>query len=158
MVIFAYLDLIINYGELIKDLDRAFALEPEIVKCEEYDQKELMAQELDIFGFYLTNNPVTNLKIKYNNIVNLNEIEMYFDKIVNFIVYVDKVKEINTSKGDKMCFISGSDELSSADIVLFPKIYKKYNDIKLGDIIFIKGKVERRFDKYQIVVNDIERL
>ena len=152
------LDLIINYGELIKDLDRSFALEPEIVKCEEYDSKELMSQELNIFGFYLTNNPVTNLKIKHNNIVNLNEIDLYFDKVINIIVYVDKVKEVNTSKGDRMCFINGSDELSSADIVLFPKIYEKYNDIKIGDIILIKGKVEKRFDKHQIVVNNIERL
>ena len=152
------LDLIINYGELIKDLDRSFALEPEIVKCEEYDSKELMNQELNIFGFYLTNNPVTNLKIKYNNIVNLNEIDLYFDKVINIIVYVDKVKEVNTSKGDRMCFISGSDELSSADIVLFPKTYEKYNDIQIGDIILIKGKVEKRFDKHQIVVSGIERL
>ena len=152
------LDLIINYGELIKDLDREFALEPQIVKYEEYDSKELMNKELNIFGFYLTNNPITELKLKYNNIVNVSEIENYFDKVINLIVYVDKVKGINTSKGDMMCFISGSDELMSADIVLFPKIYEKYNNINQGDIILVKGKVEKRFDKYQIVVNNIKRL
>ena len=152
------LDLIINYGELIKDLDRQFALEPEIIKCEEYVSKELMEQELNVFGFYLTKNPITDLKINYNNIVNLNEIEDYFDKIIDIIVYVDKVKDVNTAKGDKMCFISGSDELSTIDIVLFPKIYQKYNNIKHGDLIFIKGRVEKRFDKYQIVVSDIKRL
>jgi predicted ribosome quality control (RQC) complex YloA/Tae2 family protein len=77
------LDLIINYGELIKDLDRQFALEPEIIKYEEYDSKELMNKELNICGFYLTNNPVTNLKIKHNNIVNLNEIDLYFETHLN---------------------------------------------------------------------------
>ena len=152
------LDLIINYGELIKDLDREFAIEPEIIKCEEYSQKELMEQELNIFGFYLTNNPITQLKLNHSNIVNLNEIESYFDKIVNIIVYVDKVKEINTSKGDKMCFISGSDELSTIDIVLFPKIYDKFSNINKGDIVLVKGKAEKRFDKFQIVVNNIEKL
>ena len=59
------LDLIINYGELIKDLDRSFALEPEIIEYEEYTKKELMEQELSIFGFYLTDNPVTEFKQKY---------------------------------------------------------------------------------------------
>ena len=152
------LDLIINYGELIKDLDRQFALEPEIIKYEEYDSKELMNKELNIFGFYLTNNPITEFKLKYGNIVNVNEIENYFDKVINLIVYVDKVKEINTAKGDKMCFISGSDELMNTDIVLFPKIFQKHNDINQGDIILIKGKVEKRFDKYQIVVNDLKKL
>ena len=152
------LDLIINYGELIKDLDRTYALEPEIQIVEEYSSKELMEQELNVFGFYLTKNPITELKLKYNNIVNLNEIESFFDKVINIIVYIDRIKEVNTSKGDKMAFISGSDELSTADIVLFPKIYEKYNNLKHGDIVLIKGKVEKRFDKHQIVVNEIKRL
>jgi len=152
------LDTIINYGELIKDLDREFALEPEIIKYEEYTNKELMEQELNVFGFYLTNNPITELKLKHNNIINLNEIETYFDKNINIIIYVDKIKEVNTSKGDKMAFISGSDELSTSDIVLFPKIYEKFNNVNKGDILFIKGKVEKRFDKHQIVVNNIEKL
>ena len=152
------LDAIINYGELIKDLDREFALPPEIIKYEEYTNKELMEQELNVFGLYLTNNPITELKLKHSNIINLNEIDSYFDKNINIIVYVDKIKEINTSKGDKMCFISGSDELSAVDIVLFPKTYEKYKDINQGSIILVKGKVEKRFDKHQIVVNSMEKL
>ena len=149
------LDSIINYGELIKDLDKEFAIEPEIIKYEEYTNKELMEQELNVFGLYLTNNPITELKLKYSNIVNLNEIENYFDKTINIIVYIDKIKEVNTSKSDKMAFINGSDELSNVDMVLFSKVYEKYRTLKQGDIIFVKGKVEKRFDKYQIVVNEV---
>ena len=152
------LDLIINYGELIKDLDREFALQPEIVKYEEYENKELMEKELNVFGLYLTKNPITELKLKHSNIVNLNEIENYFDKVVNVIIYVDKIKEINTSKGDKMAFINGSDELSNIDITLFPKTYEAYKDINSKDFILVKGKVEKRFDKYQIIVNNIIKL
>ena len=117
-----------------------------------------MEQELNIFGLYLTDNPVTEFKNKYKNVIDLNEIETYFDKNIDIIVYVDKIKEVNTSKGDKMCFISGSDELSQIDIVLFPKIYQKYNNLNHGDIVKISGKVEKRFDKYQIVTNKIEIL
>ncbi len=152
------LDVIINYGELIKDLDREFALAPEITIYEEYTSKELMEKELNIFGFYLTKNPITELKLKHSNIINLNQIENYFDKIINVIVYVDKIKEVNTSKGEKMAFISGSDELSTADIVLFPKVYETYKEINSKDFLLVKGKVERRFDKYQIVVNSIIKL
>ena len=152
------LDLIINYGELIKDLDRSFALEPEIIEYEEYTKKELMEQEFSVFGSYLTDNPVTDLKSKYKDIINLNEIEYYFDRSIDIVIYVDKIKEINTSKGDKMCFISGSDELSTSDIVLFPKTYKNCNNFDKGDILKINGKVEKRFDKYQVVVNKLEKL
>lgn len=152
------LDSIINYGELIKDLDREFAIEPEIVKCDEYDTKEIMNQEFEMFGMYLTHNPITELKEKNKNIVNLNDIESYFDKNVNIIINVDKFREVNTSKGDKMAFITGSDEVSTIDIVMFPSTYSKYSDINNNDILKINGRVEKRFDKYQIVVNELEKL
>lgn len=152
------LDLIINYGELIKDLDRTYALAPEIIIYPEYSLSELMQKELDIFGFYLTDNPITELKIANKEIVDLNELESYFDRIISVIVYIDKIKEINTSKGDKMCFILGSDEISMIDIILFPNVYKKYNNLKVGDIVKVKGKVEKRYDKYQLISNEIERM
>jgi len=152
------LDLIINYAELIKDLDREFALEPEIIKVEEYTKKEIMEQELDIFGLYLTNNPVTDFKLKHSNIINLDELELYFDKIISVIIYIDKIKDVNTSKGDKMCFISGSDEVSTTDVVMFPRVYNKNDKLKVGDIILVKGRVEKRFDKYQVIASNIEKL
>ena len=152
------MDAIINYGELIKDLDASFALKPEIEIHPEYTKNELMEQELKVFGLYLTNNPITDLKQKYNNIINLNEIELYFDKNVNIVVIIDKLKEITTAKSDKMCFILGSDELSNVDIVLFPKTYEKYKDLVVGQIIKLSGKVEKRFDKYQVIANEIEKL
>ena len=152
------MDLIINYGELIKDLDRSLALEPELKIEDEYTKKELMEHELEVFGFYLTDNPITELKLKNKNIVNLNEIEIYFDKIIDIIIYVDKIREVNTSKGDKMCFISGSDELSTIDVVMFPKVYKENSDISKGEIIKVRGRVEKRFDKFQIVTNSVVKL
>ena len=32
------------------------------------------------------------------------------------------------------------------------------DDIKVGDIVMIVGKVEKRFDKYQILVNEIKKV
>lgn len=148
------LDLIINYGELIKDLERKYALEPEIIIYDEYDKKELMIQELDIYGFYLTQNPVTKYKLSYDNIIDINEIDMYFDKVINIICILDKIRVVKTSKGEKMAFLGVSDELSDIDVILFPSVYKDY-DLTTGNILNIKGRVEKRFDKYQIVASQI---
>ena len=147
-----------NYGELIKDLDREYALEPEIISHKEYTKKELMEQELDIFGLYLTDNPITELKSRHTNISNLNDVESLFDKNINIIVNIDKIKEIDTKNSDKMAFLNISDELKTIDAVLFPKTYEKYNWIKKDDIVLIVGHVEKRFDKYQIIVNEIVKL
>lgn len=149
------LDLIINYGELIKDIDEQFVLLPELVIYDEYSKKELMSRELEVFGFYLTNHPIIDYRLKYNNNLSLNNINIYFDKNIDIILYIDKIREINTKKGDKMCFITGSDEISSIDVIVFPKVYESIN-IKQDSFIKIIGKVERRYDKYQLIANSIE--
>lgn len=149
------LDAIINYGELIKDLDEEFALKPEITIYDEYEDKLLMEKELELFGLFLSNHPVTNLKSKYDNCIDISYIERYFDKQINTILYVDNVKEINTKNGSRMAFLNCSDELSNIDVTLFPKVYETVPNIKRGDIIYINGKVEKRYDKYQIVCSKI---
>lgn len=151
------LDAIINYGELIKDIDEEFVLKPEITICEEYEDKILMEYELELFGLFLSNHPVTNLKTKYSNCISLDDIEKYFDKQINTVVYVDKVKEITTKKGDKMAFLNCSDELYSISVTLFPNVYNNI-DIKKGDIIYIVGRVEKRYDEYQIVCSKVSVL
>lgn len=149
------LDLIINYGEITKDVGTEFVDKPELERVEEFSKYELMAKELDIFGFYLSNHPITEYKLKKKEYIPLEKIEQYFDKIMKTVVYVDKIKTIDTKKGEKMGFFTGSDELTNVDIVLFPKAYEKYKEVQVGDIIELTAKVEKRFDKLQLVVRTI---
>ena len=150
------LDAIINYSELIKDVSREFAIEPEITIMDNYSNAQLMYMELNVFGFYLSKHPITDIKQKYHDIVIIKDIPKYFDKNINTIVYVDKIKEITTKKGDKMAFVVGSDEISNIDIVIFNKLYQNV-DIAVGDILKINGKVEKRFDQIQLVANKITK-
>ena len=87
-----------------------------------------------------------------------NMINPAVDKVVNIVLLVDRKNEVSTKKGDKMLFITGSDEINQGDVVLFPKTYEKYPNIKVGDVLGINAKVEKRFDKYQLVVNTIKHL
>ena len=102
-----------------------------------------MQRELNVFGFYLSEHPVTEYKLRYPNTVSLSEINNYFDKVINLIAYIDRIKIINTKNNEQMCFITGSDEINTVDIVLFPIIYKKYNNLNVGDIIYVDGRVEK---------------
>lgn len=149
------LDLIINYGEITKDVDPTYVDKPELVIYKEFTKHDLMEKELEIFGFYLSNHPVTEYKLKMSEVVSINELSKYFDKVVDTILYVDKVKLIETKKKDRMCFLTGSDEIDNIDIVLFPRVYQKYSHIEVGDILKINAKVEKRFDKLQLVANQI---
>ena len=57
-----------------------------------------------------------------------------------------------------MLFITGVDETSKVDIVAFPTVYDEIEGISKGDILILNGRVEKRFDKYQIVVNKVVEL
>ena len=148
------LDKILNYRELGDLLDDKELL-PVIEQYDEYDNKFLMEKELEILGFYLSNHPVTEFKIKYNSI-DLKDIADYFDKRVNVVIYVDKIKMLETKSKEKMCFVTASDEISTADVVFFPRAYTIAFDVH--DILYINAKVEKRFDKYQLVVNRINQV
>jgi len=150
------LDIIINYGELLRDLGE-YALKPEIEIKDEYSIKEIMNFELEYLGTYLKNHPVALARERYKNTIMIKDIKKYFDKEVNLVVSVDRLKKTTTKNKETMAFLDVVDELDSISVVLFPTTYSKYN-ISNDDIIFLKGKVEKRFDKYQIIANYIEKI
>lgn len=152
------LDNLINYAQLSKDLDPDFIIKPEVDLQEEFSKDILLKKEKEIFGFYLSNHPTTLYKAKYNDIVNLEDIEKHFNKNINVIALIERYKFIDTKNNEKMCFLTGSDETNQMDFTLFPKTYSTYNDVNKGEILLINGNVQKRFDKYQIVVNKIEKL
>lgn len=151
------MDLILNYAEVITYLDEDYALKPVLEETVEYTKKTLMNQEIEVFGFYLSNHPVLEARAKYNKKITIKDLNNYFDKFIDIIVIIKNIKEISTKKGDTMCFIAAEDEASIIDIVLFPDIYKNKN-FKVGDMILISGRVEKRFDKLQIVANNVKKL
>ena len=57
-----------------------------------------------------------------------------------------------------MAFLTGSDETGSREFTIFPKIFSKYADIDKGDLLKIRGHVEKRLNTYQIIVEKIEEL
>ena len=149
------LDVIINYGELYNDL-KEYALIPEIDIKDEYTKKEIMNLEYSYFGFYLKNNPISIAKRIKNTNISINMIRSYFNKVVNIVVIVDNIKEIETKeKKEKMAFVTVSDEIDSTTVVLFPRVYSLYQ-ISKGDILYVKGKVEKRLDNYQIIAQNID--
>lgn len=144
------LDKIVNYGELGELLSSDMM--PILDSYPEFDSKFLMEKELEIFGFYISNHPVTAYKKKYETI-DLGNLSNYFDKKINIVIYVDRIKVLDTKKGEKMCFVTGSDEASSIDVVFFPKVFN--DSISVHDILYLNGKVEKRYDNYQFIVERV---
>ena len=152
------LDSLLNYANLCKDLDKEFVLKPELIEEKEFSNLELIEMEKDLYGFYLSNHPSLVYKSKFHDIINLKDIEKYFNTNRTFIVLVEKTNEITTKKNEKMLFFKGSDEERVIDFTVFPSTYETYFDIKRGYILKVDGKIEKRNGTYQIIVNKLEKL
>jgi len=152
------LDSLYNYAELTKDIDPSLVAKPVIEEQKEYSNEYLLEKEKELFGFYLSNHPTTQYRKDNPYCITLNKVEENFNKTVDVLIVVDKIKVINTKKGDKMAFLSGSDETASFEFTLFPKTFTLYQEISKGDLLKIRGKVEKRLDEYQIIVERIKRL
>ena len=150
------LDNVLNYVELAKDSGLIEIEPPLILECSEYVSDELIKNELINYGFYLTAHPVSKYKTNYN--ISTLLLEEYIDKYIELVVEVNIIKEIVTKKNDVMAFVKASDEYKQIDLTLFPNIYKENKNIEVYDVVKIYGKVEKRFDNYQIIVSKIINL
>lgn len=150
------LDNIINYAELARDAGMIELSPPNLVQYEDYTKEEIIDNQLTVFGFYLSNHP-TNI-YKSGTDVDTRYVEKYFDRTISLVLFIDQIKEVTTKKNDIMAFITASDEYGSVSLTMFPNTYKTYKNINKKDIIRIFGRVEKRFDQYQIVINSLKIL
>lgn len=152
------LDNLFNYAELTKDIDPSLVAKPEIEFQNEYRNDYLLEKEKEVFGFYLSSHPTTLYKKDNPYCIPLNEVENNFSKKIDTLILVDKIKIINTKNGEKMAFLTGSDETTTMEYTLFPKVFNAYPTIKKGDLLKVRGTVEKRLNQFQIIVEKIRNL
>lgn len=152
------LDNLINYATLTKDLDPSLVMKPVIIEKKEFSQEILLEEEKNLLGFYLTHHPTTKYLKENRDITPLTELNKHLNKKVTTLVFIDKIKTIKTKNGDDMAFLTGSDEETSMQYTLFPKIYNTYNYLERANIVKIEGRVEKRLNELQIIADKITLL
>ena len=148
------LDSLLTYGHLYNDLGED-ALMPDVKIESEYDKNILRENELNSYGFYITNHPAS--KYNGNNITKLENLEKNVFKNIFCYVLVENIKKIKTKKNEDMAFMSASDESATADFTIFPRSYYLLQNVLKNDMIKVWGTVSKRYDKYSITVNNIEK-
>ncbi len=152
------LDSLMNYAELTKDIDPSLVMKPEIEIQDEYDNSFLLEKEKEVFGLYLSSHPTTIYKKENPNCIFLSEVENYYDKNIDVLILVEKIKTITTKKGDKMAFLTGSDETGMKEFTIFPTVFKNYQTLQKGTLLKVRGHVEKRLNEIQIIVEKIKYL
>lgn len=145
------LSAVLNYAELASDVDSPLLLVPVLKEYEDVEVKN--KRELESYGFYITNHPASGYQ--GDHIMKIQNIENYFDKYVRCVVLIESIRKTKTKTGEEMAFVEASDETGSGSFVVFARQIRLLDDVKPRDIVEIQGRVTKRFDKYQINVNNI---
>ena len=122
---------------------------------------EKLKLEKELLGFYLTDHPVKKImRIVANQITHkINQLDptLHLNQQVTIAGVVSRSRLVNTKKNNsKMAFISLEDDTKSIDCVVFPKLYAENPLFYTEDTaLVVKGKVDNRDDKIQIVVDSV---
>lgn len=145
-------DSALTYVELVDTLDESLVTKPELEIATEEDEEY---SEIDLFGFYISGHPAS--KFVGNGIVKIRDFAKFVSRQVRVVVLVEKVKVINTKKGEKMAFVQVADETGSIDAVIFPK-----NNVIIEEIVdglnAFKATIGKRDNQLQLILEQIENV
>ncbi len=133
-----------------------------IPELPEWDDLTKLQHEKEMMGFYVTGHPLMNYSDviqKYTNATAANLGDYPPQSQVKMAGLVQKVKEINTKKGDRMAFFGLEDLTGSVEVTVFSDLYLQYRDLlKSGDPLVISGLREGEKDAPKILAQEICRI
>lgn len=143
------IDVILNYASIYSDgLGK-----PILIKYPEYDEATLREFEVLSYGMYITNHPCS----KYKDVIKVENIKNYLFKNINMVLLIKNIRTIKDKKGGEMAFLECEDETGKVNLTMFSSLYAKNNDLKVNELIRVNVKVSKRFDKLNVLVNNIKR-
>lgn len=143
------IDVILNYASIYSEgLGK-----PILTKYPEYDDTTLREFEILSYGMYITNHPCS----KYKDVIKVENIKNYLFKNVNMVLLIKSIRTIKDKKGGEMAFLECEDETGKVNLTMFSSLYAKNNDLKANELIIVNVKVSKRFDKLNVLVNNIKR-
>ena len=148
------IDSILNFAEIARGLDEKEIEEPYLIIEKNYDENELRINEKLSYGFYVSNHPSSSYQ---QNVIKIENISKYFDKNVNMVLCIEEIRTFKTKKNEDMASIKATDETGEIELVIFPRNINLINNLIEGDIILVKGSVGKRFNDYQVIVNNISK-
>lgn len=73
------------------------------------------------------------------------------------LVQIQQIRQIRTKKGELMAFLQVTDTKQKLDVTIFPETYQKVSEtIKEGLICYLHGRVQRRDERLQLLLEGIE--
>lgn len=158
----ASMDDAFRYGDLVKIEDEnQIMIDFDLVSKPAYtqmsDSAPLRAQrEKEAIGFYLSTHPIASLREKVSKELEALIAIQHKKGQVKFLCHIDRTRQHRTKKNDLMLFANVSDDTGKIDLVIFPNIYIKYQELLVkGNYVLVEGNKE---EENSVLVNKLTRI
>jgi DNA polymerase III subunit alpha len=133
---------------------------PKAPPVDDFEAQEKLRQEKELLGFYISDHPLKSVQRSARVLapINLAELHEQPDNItLSAIVILASVKPVVTKKGDRMAIVQLEDLTGQSEAVVFPKSFERIGQHIVADKrLMIWGKVDRRDDRVQFIIDDAE--
>ena len=160
---FNYIEKMIKFGNKIQDSknsnqvdmfgnsDEVLITPPSPLEVEEWDTMQLLSNEKEVVGIYISGHPLDDYKFEIDNFCNsnlsaLSNLDSSKGKLMHFAGVVIDVEHKETKNGKKYGVIFFEDYYSSFKFFLFGDDYIKYKAFLSPNwLLHISGRVKKKF-------------
>ncbi len=125
----------------------------------EWDQKQLLTNEKDSLGFYISGHPLgefEHILEKFTNADTLTIQEIADKTAIRIGGMVRDVKVIRTKKGDSMAFVTLEDMHGTIEITVFTSLYADASSLLVEDnAVLVQGQVQKEEKSIKILADSI---
>lgn len=154
--------MINTYKSILSKCQYSFINQLELLQTnydiDEYAYGYLLEKEKEILGLNIKYNFMFQYQHLYKN-PTLQKIKdaktSSFGKVLGVI---KKIKEIKTSNGELMAFCTIYDDTDTIELTIFPKQYEKLNNLSTGQVYYLEGKIEKRKNQLQLLVENMQMI
>ena len=128
----------------------------------EWDQKELLLNEKETIGFYITGHPLSRFSDRLGMLVNADTSNITHKPdrdAVTLAGIVSNIREVTTKRKDTMAYITLEDLKGSVSVIFFPDVYRNSYDLLHGEEpLLIKGTLDIADDSVKVIASDVSFL
>ncbi|MEK7306595.1 MAG: DNA polymerase III subunit alpha, partial [Nitrospirota bacterium] len=140
----------------------SFAAEEKLPDMPEWDETQILRNEKESVGFYVTSHPLARYESELKRFsVSMSEDvgSMPDGSKVTICGIIGGKKVINTKRGEKMAYVQVEDLHGSFEVIIFPELFKKVSTLILADFpLLVSGWIDRGEKGAKIRAKDMELL
>ncbi len=133
--------------------------EPALIPAEPWIEKERLAKEREVVGFYVTGHPLRKYEVEYKSFANFHIGEVEENEEIENVRACGVITDVRTKidKSNKqMAFFTIDDFTGSCECLMFSKVYADYGKyVQKEEPVFVIGNLESSGDQVKMHVNKL---